>query len=54
MKTFKVTLTQKIKTIRLAESASDAVRDAMSDVAEAKTEFVPDTWSVKEEAGGDE
>ena len=54
MKTYKVTLTQRIKSIRLAESASEAVKAAMDDVAEPATPFVPENWTVKEEQGEQE
>ena len=48
MNVYQVVLTQQIKTERPAPTASDAVKDAMQDVAEAKTAFVPSKWSVKE------
>jgi hypothetical protein len=51
MQTFEVTLTQKIKKILSAESASEAVRLAQDEVTTAAEPFIPTNWTVKEKAG---
>jgi hypothetical protein len=48
MKLYEVTLTHKEKTILPAESASDAVARAMSDIQNRKVPFEPGQWGVKE------
>jgi hypothetical protein len=47
-KLFEVTLTHKEKTIQPADSASEAVAKAMTDVQIRKVTFEPSQWGVKE------
>lgn len=45
---FEVTLTQKTKRILPAESATDALAQAIADVVTENKPFTPSSWSVKE------
>lgn len=47
-KLYEVTLTHKEKMTLPAESASDAVAQAMADVQNRKVPFKPGQWGVKE------
>lgn len=48
MTTFQVVLNQKVKKIVPAETAAQAVEQAMKEVAEEAQVFTPSTWTVKE------
>ena len=46
--TYEVVLTQKQKRLLVADSAAEAVQQAMKEVADEAQPFTPATWTVKE------